>query len=71
MTADQRFTLIMTAIGVLFSIMCFTLGLIWKTGQKWGSFTAEIADVVKDVAEQTRYLDRHMQWHIDSTSRRR
>lgn len=64
MTPDQRFTLIMSGIGLLFTILCVIIGLIWRAATKVGETTSDLKDVALKATECMARLDQHIQWHM-------
>lgn len=68
MTADQRFTLIMTAIGLGFTILSAVLTMVWRSMigylKNQISMQEHIKGAVEDGNETARNLDRHIQWHL-------
>jgi hypothetical protein len=61
MTQDQRFTLILSGLGLLFVVMAALLGLLVRVTIRWASIESHLADVAKDVAEhgeRLTYLER-------------
>jgi hypothetical protein len=64
MTADQKFSLLLTAIGLLFTMLTLAIGMIWRNGNKQGQQTSDIKNLVSDVSQIARDLDRHIQWHL-------
>lgn len=65
MTADQRFALIISAIGLLFGMLTAVAGLLWRIGSRWGQTLAEVKASTEDLKEIAASLDRHLEWHID------
>lgn len=65
MTPNERFGLIIGAIGVAFTIMCALIGLLWRTASGVGKTLAEVKANGEDVKEIAKKLDTHLQWHID------
>lgn len=69
MTADQRFTLIMTAIGIGFTVFSAIMAATWKTVRNYLRSQITMQNKLQEVAEDTynvvTNLDRHIQWHLD------
>lgn len=67
------FTVILTAVGLAFSIGSILVGLAWRSvlgyvkGQT--TVTLQIAELAKDITQIAANLDRHVQWHIDHSRR--
>lgn len=66
MSADQRFTLLLIGMGLIFTVLSTAIGLIWRNGKNQGENTQEIKELVKDVADVARSLDKHIQWHMSN-----
>jgi hypothetical protein len=64
MTPDQRFTLLIAGLGVIFTVMSGLLGLIWRTARASGETATQIRTLVEDVGRLTRALDDHVKWHL-------
>jgi hypothetical protein len=60
-TADQRFTLIISGIGLLFVLFTALVGMIWRAGNRTG-------ETLSEVKRQGQILDQHIQWHINHPS---
>jgi hypothetical protein len=73
MTADQRFTLIISGMGLLFMMLSAVIGLIYKAGNRSGQLTTEIGQLTKAITSIARDLDEHVKWHLtnSNSSRRR
>jgi hypothetical protein len=73
MSADTRLTMILTAIGLAFSVGSIMVGLAWRSvlgyvkGQT--TVTLQIAELAKDITNIAANLDKHIQWHIDHSRR--
>jgi hypothetical protein len=63
-TPDQRFTLLITGLGAIFTIMSGLLGLIWRAARASGETAMQIRALVEDVGKVTAALDDHMKWHL-------
>lgn len=62
MTPDQRFTLIISGLGLLFTIMCVILGVALRAAIKFTRSEDKIADVAEDVKALVADKERaHMQ----------
>ena len=75
MTPDQRFTLILVAIGTGFTILSAILTVAWRSIK--GGITSQVKTqndirrLVQDTNTIGRNLDRHIQWHLDRGNGRR
>lgn len=69
MTADQRFTLLISALALLFIVMSGILATIWRTGNRWGMLSQQVSEIINNVAKVANNLDTHIQWHIDRNRR--
>lgn len=67
MSADQRFTLIITGIGLMFSMLVAIIGLIWRAGNKQGETSQQIKEQGQDIKAVTESLDKHIAWHLGNT----
>ena len=65
MTADQKFTLLISGLGLIFVVMSALLGLIWRNGQNTGKVTTQISGLVEDVGRIATSLDEHIRWHLN------
>lgn len=65
LTADQRFTLIISAIGLVFAVLCTLAGLLWRVAARTGQTLTEVKANTDDIKEIATALDRHIEWHID------
>ena len=65
MTADQKFTLLISGLGLIFIVMSALLGLIWRNGQNTGKVTTQISGLVEDVGRIATSLDEHIRWHLN------
>jgi Na+-transporting methylmalonyl-CoA/oxaloacetate decarboxylase gamma subunit len=63
MTPDQRFALLISGIGLLFTMLSALVVLIWKAGGRTGETVAEVKRI-------GTALDQHIQWHISNPGRR-
>ena len=70
MTPDQRFTLLLSGIGLLFLVMSAILGILWKAATNYGRMNANMQDLVGDVNQIGQALDTHIRWHMDKTDDR-
>lgn len=64
MTTDQWFVLLLSALGVIFTIMSALLTLLWRAGRTSGQVSTQIQHLVEDVASIVRSLDEHIKWHL-------
>lgn len=64
MTPDQRFTLLILAISLVFTMLCAVFGLLWRAASKAGSTLNEIKGAAEDIKNCQSALDRHIQWHM-------
>jgi hypothetical protein len=71
MTPDQKFTLLLTAMGLLFTMLTLAIGMIWRNGNRQGKQSVELKNLVTDVGQIARDLDRHIQWHLKERNERR
>ena len=51
MTADERFSLIIAALGLIFVVMSSILGFVIKASMSWGKTTEQLQNVVADLRE--------------------
>ena len=65
MTADQKFTLLISGLGLIFVVMSALLGLIWRNGQNTGKVTTQISGLVEDVGRIATAIDEHIRWHLN------
>jgi len=63
-TADQKFTLLISGLGLIFIVMSALLGLIWRNGQNTGKVTTQISGLVEDVGRIATAIDEHIRWHL-------
>jgi hypothetical protein len=70
MTADQKFTLLLTSMGLLFTMLSVAIGLIWRNGNKAGRATIAMKGLAEDVKKIAQDLDGHIQWHMRDVGRR-
>jgi hypothetical protein len=70
MTNDQKFTLLLTAIGLLFTMLSFAIGMIWRNGNKAGKATTIVQGLAEDVKKIGKDLDSHIRWHMEIMERR-
>lgn len=73
---NTALTLILTAVGLAFSVGSILVGLAWRSvlGYVKGQTTVslQIVELTKDITNIAANLDKHIQWHIDhSTGQRR
>jgi hypothetical protein len=61
-TADQRFGLILTGLGMVFGM----LGLLWRVAASAGKTLTEVRGHAEDIKKIATSVDRHLQWHIDN-----
>ena len=64
MTGEQRFTLLLTGIGLVFTILVAIVGLIWRAGTKQGEISQQIKEQGKDIKTVAESLDKHIAWHL-------
>jgi hypothetical protein len=74
MTADQRFEVTIAAIGLVFSILTFILGVIIRAVRKFTQVEDRLADVMQDIRDdraatnsRLTYLERNV-WPRESRS---
>lgn len=65
MTAEQRFALIISGIGLIFAVLCTVAGLLWRVAARTGQTLTEVKNNTEDIKEIATALDRHLEWHID------
>jgi hypothetical protein len=65
MTSDQRFTLILTGLSLLFAVMCAMLGMIYKNGKRAGEANIQIKLMGESIRKIGDNLDRHISWHLN------
>lgn len=65
MTAEQRFALIISGIGLIFAVLCTVAGLLWRVAARTGQTLTEVKNNTDDIKEIATALDRHLEWHID------
>ena len=65
MTADQKFTLLIAGLGLIFSVLTVLLGLIWRTGRDAGKIATQIQNIIEDVGRIATSLDEHIRWHLN------
>ena len=63
MTADQKFTLLIAGLGLIFSVLTALLGLIWRSGRTSGQVTTQLQNLVEDVGKIATSIDEHISWH--------
>lgn len=77
MTPDERFSLTLTAIGLVFAVMCTALGLIVRITSKWtrvedrletlvdrvGEIVTDARDDKTQLAQQINRVDRRIERH--------
>lgn len=71
MTADQRFALIISGMGVLFAIMVAILGLLWRAGNHWGSLTTQVKQLAESIGQIAIDTNERLQWLERSRGRGR
>jgi len=64
MSADQKFTLTISGITLIFLVLTAILALIWRTGNKTGETLNEVKNLANDVKSTQEKLDLHIQWHL-------
>ncbi len=64
MTADQKFTLLIAGLGLIFSVLTVLLGLIWRSGRTSGQVTTQLQNLVEDVGKIATSVDEHIKWHL-------
>ena len=64
MSADQKFTLLLSAIGLLFTMLSVVIGLVWRNGNRAGEATSDLKGLVEDVRKIATDLDAHIKWHM-------
>lgn len=65
MTADQRFGLIISGIGLVFGALCAVSGLLWRVASATGKTLSEVKANTDDIKDIATALNRHLEWHID------
>lgn len=65
MSPDQRLTIILTCIGLLWVMLVAIVGLIWKNGKRTGEQNTTLTGIAEDVRSTAGALDKHIQWHLD------
>lgn len=73
MTADQRLTLILSALGLLFLIMSTGVGILVKLTARWAKIEdnlGRIADKVTDLAEDREREDKRLDIKIERVETR-
>jgi hypothetical protein len=72
-TPTDRFTLLMTGIGLMFTIMSAVLALLWRAGNTWGELTATVkhlAEAFGQFAVDTNRRLEHIESHAQIKRRR-
>jgi hypothetical protein len=65
MTSDQRFTLILAGLSLLFAVMCTMLGMIYKNGKRAGEANVQIKFMAESITKIGDNLDKHINWHLN------
>jgi hypothetical protein len=61
-TPDQRFSIIIGSIGLMFTILTAMLGLLVKVVVQWTRTESRIADLTQDVKNLTESSDKRITW---------
>lgn len=69
-SSDQKFTLLLTAMGLLFTMLSLAIGMIWRNGNRAGRATEVTEGLAEDVRKIAADLDGHIQWHMGNVGRR-
>lgn len=70
MTPDQRFSLIIAGLGLVFAVISALITIIWRAGTRQGETTTQIKNISQEIKSAVTDIDRHIQWHIDQSGRR-
>lgn len=70
MTPDQRFSLIISGIGLIFVILTGMLGLMWKSGNQWGRLTTDVKHLAESIGQIALDTNRRLEKLEDKTDRR-
>jgi hypothetical protein len=65
LTADQRFSLIIAAIGLVFGMLCTVAGLLWRIAAGASRTLTEVRNNTEDLKDIATSVDRHLEWHLD------
>lgn len=71
MTADEKFALIISGMGVMFMILCAVLGLLWRAGNHWGRLTSQVENLARSVGQIAIDTNERLQWLERSRGRPR
>jgi hypothetical protein len=61
-TSDQVLTLSITGFGLLFSILCVVIGLLWRAGNQWGALTTEVKHLAESIGQIAIDTNERLQW---------
>ena len=64
MSGDQRFTLVIIGLGLIFTVLTGIASVIWKASGKIGETLSQVKDMQQDISKTSKALDEHMSWHL-------
>ena len=56
MTADQRFSLIIAGLGLVFVVMSAILGLVYRAIIRWTKLESKVSDLIEDKTEDQKLV---------------
>lgn len=71
MSADQRFSLLLTALGLLFLVCSALLGLLWRSAVTWGRLTEQVKNLAESVGQIALDTNERLQWLERASGRER
>lgn len=70
-TADQRFTLIIAGMALIFAMLSAVIGLLWRAGRNWGVITTQVMHLAESVGQIAIDTNERLQWLERDRERRR
>lgn len=70
MTADQRFALIISGMGLISTVLITLVALLWRAGSKWGQMTNDVKHLAESIGQIALDTNERLQWLERSRGRR-